>query len=102
MNRFQLSVFLAAVVFVSTVRAAEPQPFELRDGDRVAFIGGTFVEREQSYSYLETLLQSHWPDRKISFRNLGWSGDNVFGASRGYFEGADAGFSRLTKITHDL
>jgi lysophospholipase L1-like esterase len=82
--------------------AAEPQPFELKDGDVVAFIGNTFVEREQSYSYLETLLRTRWPDRNIRFRNLGWSGDTVYGASRGYFEDANAGFARVTKIVHDL
>jgi lysophospholipase L1-like esterase len=86
----------------SNSRAAEPKPFELKDGDVVAFIGNTFVEREQSYSYLETLLRTRWPDRRISFRNLGWSGDTVYGASRGYFENADAGFARLTKIVHGL
>jgi lysophospholipase L1-like esterase len=85
-----------------SARAAEGKSFELKDGDVVAFIGNTFVEREQSYSYFETLLRTRWPDRKISFRNLGWSGDTVYGASRGYFEGADAGFARLTKIVHEL
>lgn len=96
---------------VASARGQTPAPapptssahaFELKDGDVVAFIGGTFIEREQSYSYLETLLHARWPDRKISFRNLGWSGDNVMGASRGYFEGAEAGFSRLNKIVHGL
>jgi lysophospholipase L1-like esterase len=88
--------------FAAPTRAVEPKPFELKDGDRVAFIGGTFIEREQSYSYLETLLRTRWPERKVVFRNLGWSGDNVFGASRGYFEYAEAGFARLTKIVHEL
>jgi hypothetical protein len=37
----------------------------LKDGDRVALIGNTFVEREQDYSYLETLLRARWPERKI-------------------------------------
>jgi lysophospholipase L1-like esterase len=100
------TALVAALVMIlsaaAAARAAEQTPFELIDGDRVVFIGGTFIEREQSYSYLETFLRMHWPQRKITFRNLGWSGDNVFGASRGYFEGADAGFARLTKISHEL
>ena len=82
--------------------AADAKPFELLEGDRVVFIGGTFIEREQSYSYLETLLRTYWPERKMIFRNLGWSGDNVFGASRGYFEGADSGFARLAKTVHEI
>lgn len=104
-SRVPVKVFLL-LLFVAClsqgVMAADAAPFELKDGDRVAFIGGTFIEREQSYSYLETLLRTHWPQRNVTFRNLGWSGDNVFGASRGYFEGADAGFARLTKIVHEV
>jgi len=60
-------------------------PFELKDGDRVALIGATFIEREQRYGFLELALQTRWPDRRILFRNLGWSGDNVTGESRLYF-----------------
>src|SRR5690349_21609966 len=79
-----------------------PGAFELKDGDRVAFIGNTFVEREQSYSYLETLLRARWPERKITFRNLGWSGDTVYGHARGYFDGPEQGFARLNAIVHEL
>jgi lysophospholipase L1-like esterase len=92
----------ALLAAAPALQAVEIKQFELHDGDRVAFIGGTFIEREQTYSYLETLLRTRWPERKMTFRNLGWSGDNVQGASRGYFEGADAGFARLTKIVHEL
>ena len=76
--------------------------FEVKDGDRVALIGNTFIEREQNYSYLETLLQTRWPDRRISFRNVGWSGDTVHGHARGYFDGPEQGFARLNQIVHDL
>ena len=60
-------------------------PFELKDGDRVALIGGTFIEREQRYGFIELALTTRWPDRRIIFRNLGWSGDDVTGESRLYF-----------------
>lgn len=82
---------------------AEAQPpFEFRDGDRVALIGNTFIEREQMYSYLETLLRSRHPDKNITFRNLGWSGDTVFGHARSYFDPPEKGFERLDKIVHEL
>lgn len=82
---------------------AEAQPpFEFRDGDRVALIGNTFIEREQVYSYLETLLRSRHPDKNITFRNLGWSGDTVFGHARSYFDPPEKGFERLDKIVHEL
>ena len=61
------------------------QPVELRDGDRVVWLGGTFVERAQQYGYLELALTTRWPDRNVTFRNLGWSADDVFGESRKYY-----------------
>jgi lysophospholipase L1-like esterase len=62
------------------------EPFELRDGDRVVWLGSTLIEREQRYGYWEAVLTSRWPDRNITFRNLGWSGDNVFGEARLAFD----------------
>ncbi|MBP86961.1 MAG: hypothetical protein CMJ64_09620 [Planctomycetaceae bacterium] len=69
-------IVLTAVfaVFATTSAAA---PFELRDGDRVVFVGGSFIERMQQHGYLETLLTTVHRDRNITFRNLGWSGDNA-------------------------
>jgi hypothetical protein len=60
----------------------DPPKFDLADGDRVVLIGGTLVERDQEYGYLETRLTSRYPGRSATFRNLGWSGDTVFGESR--------------------
>ncbi len=81
---------------VSTVALADsPANLELHDGDRVVFIGGTFVERDQAHGYLETLLTSRYPDRHITFRNLGWSGDTVFGEARARFGSPADGFQHL-------
>jgi lysophospholipase L1-like esterase len=77
-------------------------PFELLDGDRVAFIGNAFFEREQKYSYLETLLLTRWPDRNVTFRNLAWSGDTVFGHARAAFDTPVQGFERLVKVAHEV
>jgi hypothetical protein len=65
------------------LRAAEQRPpFELVEGDRVVLVGNAFIERDQKYGYLETLLTSRYPDRNIIFRNVGWSGDTVFSQVR--------------------
>ena len=58
------------------------QSFSLEDGDRVVFLGNTFFERALDYGHLETMLTLHWPDRNVTFRNLGWDGDTVYGHSR--------------------
>jgi len=74
---------------------AGPAGFELKDGDRVVFVGDALIERDASHGYLETVLTGRYPDRQISFRNLGWSGDTVYGHARGGFGTPADGFKHL-------
>jgi len=74
---------------------ADDAPLELRDGDRVVLLGGTLIEREQRYGYWETALALAWPDRNVTFRNLGWSGDTVWTESRGIFDPPAKGYERM-------
>ncbi len=71
--------------------------FEFKDGDRVVLLGGTIIEREQKFGFLETRLALAIGPTKISVRNLGWSGDTVFGTARSYFGPPSEGIERLTK-----
>ena len=79
-----LALLASVVVPFTAVRAAET--FELRDGDRVLFIGDTFIEREGDYGYIETRLTAAFPDRKVTFRNLGWAADSPMGRARASFD----------------
>lgn len=81
------------LILVPTLHAAEA--FLLRDGDRVVLIGSTLIEREQRYGYWETALTRRYPDKSITFRNLGWSGDTVFGDARAGFGTQADGFRHL-------
>jgi hypothetical protein len=83
-----LGVLPAAAVAVDS-------PPELRDGDRVVLLGGAFVERLQTHGYLETAITAALPEKNLTFRNLGWSGDTVWGDSRGVFGSRADGFKRL-------
>jgi lysophospholipase L1-like esterase len=67
----------------------------LADGDRVVLLGSTFIEREQSSGYFETALTTRFPGVNVQFRNLGWSGDNVFGEARAGFGTVEEGFKHL-------
>lgn len=84
--------------------AQTPKPFELKDGDRIVWVGGTLVEREQRYGYWETALHAAFPKIDFTLRNLGWSGDTVWGESRGRFDFAnpDKCFRQLVDQTLEL
>lgn len=77
--------------------AADAPAFEFKDGDRVVLLGGAFIERLQTHGHLETAITVGLADKNLTFRNLGWSGDTVWGDSRGVFGGRDEGFKRLVK-----
>ena len=76
----------AASPTASTARAADPTPFSINDGDRVALIGDTLIEREQEYGYLETAMHQRFHHKHFIVRNLGWSGDTPAGLSRLSFD----------------
>ncbi|QDU25432.1 GDSL-like Lipase/Acylhydrolase [Anatilimnocola aggregata] len=84
-----------AAVVTSKPRATEKGFFDFRDGDRVVFLGSAFIERMQKYNYLETMITAGLPDKNITFRNLGWSGDTVWGDARAVFGTRADGFKRL-------
>lgn len=75
--------------------------FDLQSGDKVVLLGGALIEQEQLHGYWETLLTAAHPNRDVTFRNLGWSGDTVGGESRGMFEPHE-GYQRLIEhVNHE-
>ena len=89
--------FLASGVSVPGLQA-EPI-VTLKPGDTVVMVGNTVVERAQKFGHLETALTlAAGPEiTGLKFRNLGWSGDSVFGDSRSYFGPPKEGRERLQK-----
>ena len=78
--------------------AAAQETLTLVDGDRVAWIGNTFVEREQRDGHIELALTLALPRADVTYRNLGWSGDTVDGRARRFFGPTRDGFEHL--LTH--
>lgn len=88
-----LPIVFLVLLLTQPGRAADP--FTLKEGDRVVFLGNTLIEREQRYGYWEQLLSARAPQQAISFRNLGWSGDTVWGEARARFGSPADGFRHL-------
>lgn len=97
-------MILATLAASLLIPAADPpkNPFEFADGDRVVFLGGTLIEREQKYGYWELALTLLNKDRRVSFRNLGWSGDTVWCESRGSFDGPKKGYENTVALVKEL
>ncbi|MEK6234991.1 MAG: SGNH/GDSL hydrolase family protein, partial [Planctomycetales bacterium] len=56
--------------------AADPT-LELNKGDHVSYIGNTLADRMQHHGWLETLIQASHPKHELTFRNLGFAGDEI-------------------------
>lgn len=67
----------------------------VRPGDRIALIGSGWVERMHNHPWLETMLTLQVPG--VTFRNMGWSGDTVFGDARAVFGARPDGYQRLMR-----
>jgi lysophospholipase L1-like esterase len=70
-------------------------PFELKNGDRVVFLGNSLFENDFQYGYIELALTTRWPDRDVTYRNIGWTGDNVFGVARSTITNPPTGYELL-------
>ena len=79
------TIALLSVLFVAGLSkrgvAADPA-FELRKGDRISYIGNTLSDRMQHHAWLETYIQAAYPQHELTFRNLGFPGDEVKTRSR--------------------
>lgn len=94
-----LPIALSLLCAASAGAQSAPDPVLLRAGDHVALIGNAFFERAQRSGHLETaLLLAAGPEAApLHVRNLGWSGDSVFGDARSYFGPPAEGRDRLDK-----
>lgn len=77
---------LAAGLLIACALAWPPAPLRAQldevtslvtAGDRVVIIGNTFAERLQHFPHLEAALVRRFLSEPPTFRNLGWSGDEV-------------------------
>ena len=72
---------------------SEPQALKVPDQEeesrnQVVLVGGTLISRMDKHGYLEHAITVNWPGHDISFRNLGWPADDVFGTARSEFGSA--------------
>lgn len=93
---------MISLLTLTAILAAPPEPFDLKDGDRVAWLGSTLIEREQQYGHWEEAITQLNRGKKITFRNLGWSGETVWGESRAAFDPVSKGYQRLIELTKEV
>lgn len=94
-----MKALIATLLFAALLTsAADDATFEFKPNDRVVFIGDALIERDIQFNYLETMLTVRLHGTGVTFRNVGWSGDTVWGESRGVFGSQKDGYNALVRI----
>ena len=70
-----LTVCLALVLLTGSSGAADD--FLLEKEHHVAYIGNNLADRMQHHAWLETYIHALHPEHELTFRNLGFTGDEV-------------------------
>lgn len=115
MKRFRVVVIFICLLFffitfacpssfaVSNRKKIKPlEAFQLHNGDRVVFLGNSLMEDDQRYGYIEFALTTRWPDKDVTFRNLGWSGDDVFAKARSYYTSTPGPYKLMIRQLKDV
>jgi putative heme-binding domain-containing protein len=72
-----LFVALVAGGVVVGSRAAQASRLDIQEGDHICIIGGGVADSMQHSGWLETLLQSRFPQQRLVIRNLAYDGDEI-------------------------
>jgi len=83
-QKLRSSAVITLCCFATTLAAAgadEPR-FTLEKGDHVVYVGNTLADRMQHHAWLETFIHAIHPEHDLTFRNLGFPGDEVKTRSR--------------------
>ena len=100
-----LGVLLAACTSTHTTHQ---ESLSFKQNELVVFLGNAFFENAIDKGEIETTLSLCFPKKNITFRNIGWSGDNVYAHARtrarggGRFGNPEEGFNILTKQISEL
>lgn len=72
-----LGILLSACTFNSNLES-----FDFKQNEKVVFLGNAFFENALANGEIETTFALRFPKKNITFRNIGWSGDDVYAHAR--------------------
>ena len=108
MKSKQTPIFLMIILGTLLVACTSQDSLYLRQNEKVVFLGNAFFENAIDIGEIETALAIRFPTENVTFRNIGWSGDNVYAHARTRARGGrrfgnpERGFEILNKQISDL
>ncbi|WP_235299415.1 PVC-type heme-binding CxxCH protein [Portibacter marinus] len=56
--------------------------------ENIVFVGGSFIANMEDHPVLEVEMTKYYYPKEVSFKNIGWAADDVFGKARSQFGSA--------------
>ena len=106
-SKYTSIIYLLAIGIIQSACTSH-ESFGFKQNGKVIFLGNAFFENAIDNGEIETTFSLCFPEKNITFRNIGWSGDNVYGHARtrarggGRFGDPEEGFNILAKQITDL
>ncbi|MFY0653386.1 MAG: hypothetical protein JXQ96_15190 [Cyclobacteriaceae bacterium] len=101
-------ILLLLVLGVLLASCTSEDTLNFKQGEKVVFLGNAFFENAFGNGEIETMISLSYPKKNITFRNIGWSGDNVYAHARtrarggGRFGNPDDGLKILEQQITEL
>jgi lysophospholipase L1-like esterase len=98
-----IGIFLSACTSNSSLES-----LDFKQNEKIVFLGNAFFENAIANGEIETIFSLSFPKKNITFRNIGWSGDNVYARTRtrarggGRFGDPEEGLGILIKQITEL
>ena len=81
-NTLPLFVFLVFALWWAQGLASADDELKFGDKERIVLLGDGLIEQEQYHGWIELAITTAFPNKDLTFRNLGWNGDTPRGESR--------------------
>src|SRR5580765_7000523 len=75
MSHTVIKVLASLVLFLAPGVRSGAGDSQIRDGDRVVFLGDSITEQRLYTTYIEAYALTRHPNWSLTFRNVGWGGD---------------------------
>ncbi len=89
MKNYILLAILIAILFPCCQQSSKDKgTLQSKDLKRIVLVGGSLISSMENYGFFEMAVTRNFSDEDISFRNIGWPGDDVYGLARSQFGSA--------------
>jgi len=75
-------LFVLGILLSACTSNTSLESFDFKQHEKVVFLGNAFFENAITNGEIETTFSLRFPKKNITFRNIGWSGDNVYAHAR--------------------